>query len=334
MRRQIRDRAFLGIGRAAAAAAVAFACLSPLPAPAQQASALRTVGVLTEALAAAHPTVEGLKAGLRELGVEEGRDVTFDIRFSQGDEAALRKSAEAFARSGVDLIFTVNDAATQAAQAATDAIPIVFTLVRDPVAARFVEKLGAPGGNLTGITSLTAELAGKRLEILRNIAPKARRVWAIHDGDDPVSVAALANARAAATQLGLQLIARPVVSKDALAAAVREIRRGDAVLVPDGGRLDIASVLLEASLAAAVPAVFPATLYVGYGGLVSYGSDFYAEGFQAARLVDRILRGARAQDLPVEGADKIDLAVNLNTAQLFGLAVPRKLLLRADAIRR
>lgn len=335
MRQSHRHRSARGPGRAAGAAAVAaLACLALVGAPARQAAAQTTIGVLTEALAAAHPTVEGLKSGLRELGLEEGRDLAFEIRFSQGDVETLRKSAEAFARAGVDLIFTVGDAATREAQAATTAIPVVFTLVRNPVAARFVDTLSAPGGNLTGISSLTAELAGKRLEILRSFAPKTRRVWAIHDGEDPVSTAAVGNAQTAARQLGLQLMPRPVGSREALAGALREIRRGDAILAPDGGRLEIASALLEASLAAGVPAVFPATLYVGYGGLVSYGSDFYAEGQQAARLVDRILRGTRPQDLPVESTDKIDLAVNLNTAQLFGLAVPRKVLLRADTIRR
>ncbi len=292
------------------------------------------VGVLAEALAATHPTVEGLKSGLRELGLEEGRDVTFDIRFSPGDAVALRKGADAFADAGVDLIFTIGDGATRSAQAATQSIPIVFTLVRDPVAAKFVDRLAGQGGNLTGISSLTAELAGKRLEILKNLAPETRRVWAIHDRDDPVSVAAVANAQAAAVQLGLELVARPVAGKAELGAAVKAIQAGDAILAPDGGRLEIAPALLEASLGLPVPAVFPAALYVGYGGLVSYGSDFYAEGFQAARQVERILRGARASDLPVEGADKLDLALNLNTAQLLGLAVPRKVLLRADTIRR
>lgn len=323
-----------GLARAAHACAVVVACLVPLEAPAQRPAGPRTIGVLTEALAATHPTVEGLKTGLRELGLEEGRDVAFEIRFSQGDAAALSNSARAFAASGVDLIFTISDTATRSAQAATKSIPIVFTLVRDPVASKFVDTLASPGGNLTGIFNLTAELAGKRLEILKNLAPAARRVWAIHDRDDSVSRAAVANAQAAAARLGLELIPRPIGTKDALADALRDIRSGDAVLAPDGGRLDIAPALLEASLAATIPAVFPATLYVGYGGLVSYGSDFYAEGFQAARLVERILRGAHPQDLPVEGADKIDLAVNLNTAQQFGLAVPRKVLLRADTIRR
>jgi putative ABC transport system substrate-binding protein len=331
----LRHQPHSRLGRlAACAAAVALACLASPEAPAREVAGPRIIGVLTEALAATHPTVEGLKTGLRELGVEEGRDVAFDIRFSLGDNEALRTSAQAFASAGVDLIFTISDAATRSAQVATSTIPIVFTLVRDPVAASFVDSLAAPGGNLTGVSGLTAELAGKRLEILKNLAPDARRVWAIHDGDDPVSAAAVANARTAADQLGLQLVSRPVGTKDALTGALLEIRPGDAILAPDGGRLEIAPALLETSLVTGVPAVFPAALYVGYGGLVSYGPDFYAEGFQAARQVERILRGVRPRDLPVESADKIDLAINLNTAQQLGLAVPRKVLLRADTIRR
>jgi putative ABC transport system substrate-binding protein len=125
-----------------------------------------------------------------------------------------------------------------------------------------------------------------------------------------------------------------VESREDLARVLKEIRRGDAILALDGGRLDIPGVLLNVSLAARVLAVFTASFYVGYGGLASYGADYYAEGFQAARLVARILRGARPQELPVEGADKLDVAVNLKTASDLGLTIPRKILLRADTLRR
>jgi putative ABC transport system substrate-binding protein len=292
------------------------------------------VGILNEALAASHPTVEGLKAGLRELGLVEGRDVTFENRFTQGDQAAAREGALAFAKAGVDLIFTSNEEPTRQAMAASRSIPIVFTLVGDPVAAGIVGKLAAPAGNATGLSSLTPELAPKRLELLKTLAPGVRRVWALHEADDRVATAAAAKAVAAAAPLALQIDARPVATREELAAALKDLRRGDALLVPDRGRLDVAGALLERSLAARLPAVFTASFYVGYGGLTSYGSDYYAEGFQAARLVARILRGARPQDLPVEGADKLDVAVNLRTAADLGLTVPRKILLRADTLRR
>ena len=318
----------------AIALVAALAGAAPHTAGAQPAARMYRVGVLNEALAANHPTVEGLKAGLRELGLAEGRDIAFEIRFTQGDPSAIREGAAAFVKSGVDLMFTSNELPTRSAMAATSTIPIVFTLVGDPVAAGIVTKLAAPQGNITGISSLTPELAGKRLELLKTLAPAARRVWAIHQSDDKVATAVVANATAAAAHLDLQLLARPVGTKEELARVLKEIRPGDAVLAPDRGRLDISGAVLDLSLASRIPAVFPASFYVGYGGLASYGSDYYAEGFQAARLVARILQCTRPQALPVEGADKLDLAVNLKTAADLRLTVPRKILLRADTLRR
>ena len=316
-------------------AALTLACV-PLGgrAGAEQARRAYRIGVLNEAWAANHPTVEGLKAGLRDLGLEEGRDVTLDIRFTEGKPEATAVAAAALVKAGVDLIFTSNEAATQAAKAATQKLPIVFTLVGDPVAAGIVAKLAHPGGNLTGISSLTTELVPKRLEALRNIMPAARRVWAIYYAPDPSSIAAVQRAQETAPRLGLDLVARPVQTSEEIEAALRDVRPGDALLPPDIATMDIPALMLEASLTSRVAAVFPAALWVAHGGLVSYGSDYHAQGVQAARLVAKILRGTRPQDLPVEGADKIDLAVNLKTASLLGLTVPRKVLLRADMLRR
>jgi putative ABC transport system substrate-binding protein len=298
------------------------------------AAELFRVGVLNEALAANHPTVMGLKAGLRELGLVDGRDINFEIRFTAGDPAAAREGAIAFANSGVDLIFTSNEEPTRQAIAASRKIPIVFTLVGDPVAAGFVERLASPEGNATGISSLTPQLAAKRLELLRTLAPSTKRVWAIYPADDPIAAAAAEQATSAAEKLKLRLVPRPVATREDLALALKEVRRGDALLAPDRGRFDIPSALLDLSVAMRIPAVFTASFYVGYGGLTSYGADYYAEGFQAARIVARILRGARPQDTPVEGAEKLDVAVNLKTAADLGLTVPRKILLRADTLRR
>jgi len=301
---------------------------------AQQAPRPHRIGVLNEAWAANHPTVEGLRAGLRELGFEEGRDVVFDIRFTQGKPEATRGAAEALVKDGVDLIVTSNEAATQAAKNATKTIPIVFTLVGDPVMAGILRTIAKPGENLTGVSSLTSDLVAKRLEILKTLAPQVRRVWAIHHGDDPSSIEAIRRAEAAAKQLNVELIARPVYTPEQLAYAIKSIKPGDALLPPDVGTLDIPAVLLELATASRLPAVFATSLWVGHGGLASYGPDYHAQGVQAARLVAKILRGARAGDLPAEGADRIDLAVNLKTAGALGLPVPRKIMLRADMIRR
>lgn len=292
------------------------------------------IGVLNEAWAVNHPTVEGLRAGLRELGLEEGRDVAFDIRFTQGNPKLLAPTAEALVKGGVDLVFTSGEAATLAAKRAAPKVPIVFTLVGDPVTAGVVEQIARPGGNLTGISSLSTDLVPKRLELLKTLVPAVRRVVYIYDATDPAGAAELAMGIVGATRLGINLFTVGVADAPHVTAVLGTLKPGDALLAPDQGGFDISAAILEKSLAARVPAVFSSSLWIEHGGLASYGTEYYAQGVQAARLVSKILRGARPGDLPVEGADKIDLAVNLKTASNLGLAVPRKILLRADTIRR
>jgi putative ABC transport system substrate-binding protein len=301
---------------------------------AQEASRPFRIGVINAAWAASHPTVEGLKAGLKELGLVDGRDVTFDIRFTEGKLGAMPAIAEALVKAGVHLIFTSEEAATQAAKGATKSLPIVFTLVGDPVAAGIVGTLAQPGGNVTGVSSLQTELVAKRLEVLRTLAPAVRRVWLVHYGADLSTTPMIAKAVETTQRMKLEIVAKGVLDAGELRRALRDLRRDDAVLATEGSNPDLAIAIIEQSLASRVPAVFGTALWVGYGGLMSYGPDYYAQGVQAATLVAKILRGARPRDLPVEGAEKIDLAVNLKTADLLGLTVPRKILLRADAFRR
>jgi len=320
-------------GRAALAVALLLA-LPLAPAGGQEARRPIRIGVLNEAFSATHPTVEGLKVGLRELGFEEGRSVTFDIRFTEGKPEAMPAAAQALVEAGVDLLVTSQEAATLAARDATKDVPIVFTAVGDPVGAGIVARLARPGGNATGISGLQAELAAKRLQFLKTLAPGVRRVWLIYYGADLGTASMIGKALDAAQQMKLELLPRGVLDAVALKRVLGEIRRGDGVLAPEGSSLDIPLTILERSLALRVPAVFASALWVGHGGLVSYGPDSYAEGLQAASLVAKILRGGKPEDLPVEAAERIDLAVNLKTAELLGLTVPRKVLLRADAFRR
>lgn len=315
-------------------AAATLVALIPLATAAQETRRPYRVGILNEAWAANHPTVEGLKAGLRELGLEEGRDVTFDIRFTEGKPEATPGVAAALVQGGVDLIFTSNEAATLAAKAATQRIPVVFTLVGDPVAAGIVKKLAHPEANLTGVSSLTTELVPKRLEALKTLIPTLRRVFAFYHGADVPSSEAIVRALEAAPRLGLEVVPRTVLAPEQLDELLKKLGPGDALLAPDIATMDIPAVILETSLASRIPAVFSAELWVSHGGLVSYGADYRAQGVQAARLVAKILRGTRPQDLPVESAEKITLAVNLKTASLLGVTVPRKMLLRADMLRR
>ena len=315
-------------------AAVVLLCLALSPLEAQQARRAFRIGVLNAAWAASHPTVEGLKAGLKELGFEDGPDVMFDIRFTEGKLDSMPAAAEALVKAGVDLIFTSQEAATHAAKAATETVPIVFTLVGDPVGAAIVGQLARPGGNVTGVSSLQTELAAKRLEVLKTLTPAVRRVWLIYYSVDLGTTPMVSKALEAGQRLNLEVLPKGVVDAGELKRVLREVQRQDAVLAPEGSNPDLTIAIIEQSLALRVPAVFGTALWIGYGGLISYGPDYYAQGVQAASLVAKILRGARPQDLPVEGAEKIDLAVNLKTAELLGLTVPRKILLRADAFRR
>ncbi|HEY7139407.1 MAG TPA: ABC transporter substrate-binding protein [Methylomirabilota bacterium] len=308
--------------------------LAPLAAEAQQVRRPFRVGVVNEAFVATHPTVEGLKAGLREAGLVDARDVTFDIRFTEGDAQGAPPAVAALLKAGVDLIVTSGEGPTQAAKDATSAVPIVFTLVGDPLASGLVRNLAEPEANVTGISGLQTELAAKRLEILKTLVPGLQRVWLIHYGGDLTANRTIVGARDAAPRVKVELLPRAILNAQELAKTLGELRPGDGLLAPEIATLDIPVAILNASLKSRIPAVFTSALWVGHGGLVSYGPDYFAQGVQAARLVARLLRGARPADVPVEGADRIELAVNLKTADLLGITVPRTVMLRAETFRR
>lgn len=313
---------------------IASIAMAPSPAGAEADRSLHRIGVLNDAWAANHPTVDGLKAGLRDLGLAEGRDVTFDVPITHGSRDGIAAAAEALAKAGASVIVTSGDAATLAARRATQTIPIVFTLVGDPVGARLVPSLTHPTGNLTGVSSLTTALVAKRLEALKDLAPGLRRVWVISDDVDPAGGVAINRAIEIGSRFAIEVVPRTVQSRDDLGQLIEALRPGDALLVPDIAAMEMSAVLLETSLARRIPALFSSELWVRHGGLVSYGADYRGQGVQAARLVAKILRGARPADLPVEPADPVVLAVNLKTAAALGLVVPRQLLFRADVIRR
>lgn len=318
---------------AALVATVALGVLvAPLTSEGQQAGRPNRIGVLHESYLANTPQVEGLKAGLKALGLEEGRDVAFDIRFTRGDPGATPAAAASLTQAGVDLIFTALEEAAQAAKAATRTIPIVFVSVGDPVAAGIVASVAHPGGNVTGVSSLDTELVPKRLELLKAVFPSVRRVWAVYHPDNRTSVAAVRQAQAAAPRLGLKLLAQPVRTPDELVRELKGLRPGDGLLPPPALTMNIPGVVLDLQLGGHAPVVFFAAFWVQAGALLSYGSDLYADGFQAARLVAKVLRGARPQDLPVEGANKIELTVNLKTARRLGVMIPREILARADHV--
>ena len=312
-------------------AALALLLYAASAAGAEQAHRVYKIGVLNEAWAANHPAVEGLKEGLRERGLIEGRDVAYEIRFTRGEPGATAAAAEELVKAGVDLIFTSNEAATLAAKKATQSIPVVFTLVGDPVLTGMVASLARPGGNLTGISSRATELAPKRLEVLRTLVPGLKRVWFIYHSSDITDTAALGSVREAASQFKIELMVRAVNDPAELTLVLKEIKPDEGVLAPAVDTLDIPASILQVSRG---PSIFPTALWVEHGAIISYGPDFRAQGVQSARLVAKILRGTRPQDLPVEAADRIDLAVNLNTARQLALKVPPRILVRANVVHR
>jgi putative ABC transport system substrate-binding protein len=301
-------------------------------AEAQRAARPVQIGALTESWG---PTVAivGLRDGLQELGYREDKDFTIGVRFTQGNSAELPAAARDLVRGGADIIVTSEGGHTaKAAQMATDRIPIVFIGEGDPVELGLVKSLARPGGNLTGISSLDVELAPKRLEIFRELVPGLKRVLLVYDATNTYAVGQLGAHRAAAQRLGLTLVERPVRSQEEAGAAITGLRRGDVdgIFSPRVLSLNIPGFILE--IKGTIPAMFARSFSVERGGLASYSAREQEMGRQAARLVDRILKGAKPADLPVEQPTTFELVVNLKTAKALGLTIPRSLLLRADRL--
>ncbi len=297
------------------------------------------VGLLHPGFGENAPSALGFRAGLKAAGLEEGHDVVLETRFSQGSVQALPEAVRDFVKARVDLIVTEGESATVAARAVTQTVPIVFMNVGDPVAAGLVTAIAHTGTSVTGISGLTTELAPKRLELLKAFVPTLKRVWAVHHADDHAGAAAAGKAEEVAPLLHLTVLRRAVRTPEELAGVLKAIPSGEGLFAPADPFLDVPGQMLVASLWSRLPIVFVQGFWVrgidpgrGLGGLIAYGADYEAEGHQAARLAAKILRGAKPQDLPVEAATRIQLAINLNTAKAFRLAVPHEVLARADEV--
>jgi putative ABC transport system substrate-binding protein len=302
-------------------------------AEAQRAGPVR-IGALTESWG---PTtlIVGLRDGLQELGYRQESDFTIGVRFTQGDPSELPAAARDLVRLGVDLIVAGDTSnAAKAAQMATDQIPIIFVGGSDPVESGLVKSFARPGGNITGIADIDVELAPKRMEIFRDIVPGLKRVLFAYDVANPLAVTLLRVHRDAARRLGLALVERPVRTQEEAQAAIVGARKGevDGILSPRLHSLNIPGFILEVGTRATIPTMFHSPFYVERGALASYGAERHEMGRQAARLVDKILKGAKPADLPVEQANKFELVVNLKTARALGLTIPDSVLLRANRV--
>jgi len=293
------------------------------------------LGILTTASSPWHSNTEGFRDALAELGLVEGKTVSFDVRAARGDPTRLPELAAELVRQRPDLLYCVAAPDAQACQKATTTIPIVFTQAGDPVRLGLVRSLARPGGNITGIGDLRAELTAKRLELFKETVPSLRRVLVTYDAQEPEEREAVTVARTAASRLGLTLLERPISAPLEIEAGLAELKEGgrDGILtVQSGLNLNIPGRSLEVATSNKVPTMYPASFWTKFGALVSYGPDQYLQGRQVARLAHKILTGTPPRELPVELPDRIEFIINLKTAKRLGLEVPRPILLRADRV--
>src|SRR5262245_13968607 len=299
---------------------------------AQQTDRVRRLGLLHVGLDHVPPSLVGLREGLKALGYEDGKNVRLDWR-NLADEAAARETARQFASERVDVIVAFESQSVRAAKAATTEVPIVFLHVTDPVAEGFVKSLSHPGGNLTGFAEFFSELMPKRLELLKDMIPQLRRLLVLVGPEDPEAPMMRAEVRKAAATLGITLLERDVRTAADVERVFGSLKREEVdgvVLATSNLYTNFPSLIVRLTSEKRLPVVFHRKEWVEQGSLMSYGVNFRVLGEEAARYVDKILRGARPDDLPVERPTKLELVVNLKTARALGLTVPQSLLLRAD----
>lgn len=306
---------------------------APLDVDAQQARVYR-VGVVLHG--GPHSSaIDGLRDGLRELGLEEGKQFVLHVRDGKGDLKSVEAAARSLEGEKVDLIVAMSTSVTLAAKRATRSVPIVFYAGTDPVSTGLVKSFRKPGGRLTGIHGQSTGLAGKRLELLKEMVPRLRRVVTFYSPDNPAAQQSVKIARAAARQLKLELVERPIASVEELRAGLRALRPGEAdafVYVSDAMVASQAELIIESARAKRLPTMFNERGSVAKGALVAYGESFYTIGRLSAKHVQRVLLGADPGDLPVEQVDRFHFVINLKTAKALGLTIPQSALARADEV--
>jgi putative tryptophan/tyrosine transport system substrate-binding protein len=311
------------------------AALWPIVARAQQAAKLPTIGFLgptTPSSQSQH--VAAFVQRLRELGWVEGRDVAIEVRWAEGRDERYAEIANEFVRLKVDIILTHNTLPALAAKQATSVIPIVFASAGDPVSTGIVASLGRPGGNVTGLSSQATDTASKRLGFLREVVPSLRRLAIIGNVENPFSMLEIGEVQVAARTLGLDFVVFEIRRAADVVPAFDALKdRAEALYVAPDSLLFANRIRINTlALGARLPTMCFNREYVEAGGLMSYGASFTDLFRRAAGYVDKILRGAKPADLPVEQPTKFDLIINLTTAKALGLTVPQTLLVAADEV--
>jgi putative tryptophan/tyrosine transport system substrate-binding protein len=306
----------------------------PVAAQGQQAGKLPTVGILgTTTPLLWGPWTAAFGQRLREHGWVEGRTIAIEPRWAEGREERYAEIATEFVRLKVDVILTVGTG-VPAAKQATSVIPIVFALAPDPVGSGLVASLARPGGNVTGLSTQQADAAGKRLELLRELVPDLRRLAILVNAGNPGAVLEMVGVQAAARTLGLEVVPLEIRRAEDIAPALDAVEgRAQALYVVNEAIANNNRVRIHTlSLAARLPTLHSIRDNVEAGGLMSFGPNNPDLFRHAADYVDKILRGAKPADLPVEQPTKFDLVINLTTAKALRLAIPESFLLRADEV--
>jgi putative tryptophan/tyrosine transport system substrate-binding protein len=306
----------------------------PLGARAQQPGKLPTIGYLGSGTPLTDSQwVAAFVQRMRELGWVDGRNVAIEVRWAEGRSERFAEVAAELVRLKVDVILTHNTPPVLAVKQATSVIPIVFASAGDPIGTGVVASLARPGGNVTGLSS-HSDTAGKRLQLLREIVPGLRRLAIIGNVGNPLTVLEIGEVQAAARTFGLEVAALDIQRADDIAPAFDKLRdRADALYLCGDPLVTTNRVRINTlALGARVPTMSVFRQYVEAGGLMSYGPNFADMFRRAADLVDKILRGTKPGDIPVEQATKFDLIINLTTAKVLGLTIPESFLLRADEV--
>jgi len=302
----------------------------PFPARAQQAKKVHRIGYLSTSSNPSSPSA--FRQGLRELGYVEGKNIIIEYPKAEGNLAA--RAAE-LVRLKVDVIVTSGATNTRAAKEATTTIPIVFLQDPDPIGNGFVTSLARPGGNITGLSSLIADLSGKRLELLKEVLPKLSRLAVFGNSANAGNATQLKETERAAGSLRVQLQYLDIRSAKDIETAFREAskERADAVFILRGPVLNAQRTLIaQHAVKSRLPAIYPQSNFVEAGGLMSYGTNIADLERRAATYVDKILKGAKPADLPVEQPMKFEFVINLKAAKQIGLTVPPNVLVRADKV--
>ena len=282
-----------------------------------------------------YAAIDGLREGLKELGLEDGKQYVLEVRDVKGELKVVGQAARNLEQGKVRLLYTVTTSVTTAAKRATTEVPIVFVVGSDPVARGLVETFPRPGGRLTGVYYRVSDITAKRLEVLKDILPKLRRVVTFYDPNNPGAQRSAKLAREAGRRLRVEVVERHVASVEELHAGLRALRAGEADAyfhMPDAMVFSQAQFIIDTAKAKRLPTMFDRTDLVARGALAAYGVNFREVGRMSARYVQRVLAGTNPKDLPVESAHRISLAVNLGTAKALGLRIPNPILDRADQL--